>query len=204
MASVLYSSVLNNTGKCIFIDKTPRYFHIIPELLRVFPNAKFVILLRNPIAVLSSVLETWFNNQPGALMKSYNRLDMVKGPGLLLDGIQKLHNNAIVVRYEDLVTDPEMHVRALSERLSLTFNPQMLDYQNSKQPQGRFGDQGNISKHSTPVADSVEKWHTSLATDELARFAYGYLNSLGREVITKLGYDFETISNTLLKLTTTR
>lgn len=204
MASILYSSVLQGSGKSFFIDKTPRYFHIIPELQRVFPEAKFIILLRNPIAVLSSALETWFNNQPGAFMKSHNRIDMVKGPGLLLDGIHALEDKAIVVRYENLVTDPEIHVRRLSEQLGLAFTPHMLDYSSSKQPQGRFGDQVNIRNHSTPVSDSLEKWRTSLAPNELARFAQGYLNNLGEQTITKLGYDFEEIGATLEKLATAK
>jgi len=200
MTSMLYGSVFKDKRKRFFIDKTPRYFHIIPELRQVFPNAKFVILLRNPIAVLSSVMETWFNNQPGLFLKSYNRLDMVKGPGLLLDGIRILDDKAIVVRYEDLVTDPENHVRKLSEKLGLTFNLQMLDYSNSPQPQGRFGDQTSVLEHSAPVSDSVEKWRTSLSTKELANFAHKYLNSLGSEIVTKLGYDFEALKRSLEQL----
>jgi hypothetical protein len=44
MASVLYGSALQPTGKQFFLDKTPRYFYILPELLRVFPKARFVLL----------------------------------------------------------------------------------------------------------------------------------------------------------------
>ncbi|HED16103.1 MAG TPA: sulfotransferase [Gammaproteobacteria bacterium] len=201
MASTLYSSALQETGKNFFVDKTPRYFHIMPELHRVFPKAKFVILLRNPIAVLSSVLKTWFNNQPEEFLKSYNQLDMAKGPGLLIEGIRALGDKAIVIRYEELVTDPDTQIRWLSEQLGLTFTPQMLDYSNSKQPRGRFGDQVSINARGTPVENSVEKWRTSLSSKELAGFAQGYLGNLGRELITKLGYDFDELGSSLGNLT---
>jgi hypothetical protein len=200
MTSMLYTSALQDTGKNFFIDKTPRYFHIIPELQQVFPKAQFVILLRNPIAVLSSVLKTWFNDEPGAFMKSHNRIDMVKGPALLLDGIRILGDNAVVVRYEELAMDPGAQVRRLSAQLGLQFSFQMLDYRNSKQPQGRFGDQASITQRSTAVADSVEKWRTAFSSKELARFAQGYLDNLGEANVTNLGYDFEDLKRSLEKL----
>ena len=59
MASALYGRALTVEGKQYFLDKTPRYYLIIKELYRIFPQAKFVCLLRNPLAVLASILETW-------------------------------------------------------------------------------------------------------------------------------------------------
>ena len=42
-------------GKYV-LDKTPRYYHILPELLELFPKAKFVLLQRNPLSVFASIL----------------------------------------------------------------------------------------------------------------------------------------------------
>ena len=47
-AGDLYARALARQGKRLFLDKTPRYYRIIPELRQVFPRAKFIILLRNP------------------------------------------------------------------------------------------------------------------------------------------------------------
>ncbi len=59
-AGSLYARALASGGKRVFLDKTPRYHHILPELRRVFPQARFVFLLRNPLAVLASTLDAWF------------------------------------------------------------------------------------------------------------------------------------------------
>ena len=61
----VYDAALAASGKSVFLDKTPRYYQILPELRRVFPDAHVVILLRNPIAVLSSMLETWIDEDGG-------------------------------------------------------------------------------------------------------------------------------------------
>ncbi len=41
-------------GETYFLDKTPPYAHFLPELARIFPEAKFVVLWRNPLAVVAS------------------------------------------------------------------------------------------------------------------------------------------------------
>ena len=42
-----------------FLDKTPPYAHFLPQLIRIFPDAKFVVLWRNPLAVVASIVETF-------------------------------------------------------------------------------------------------------------------------------------------------
>src|SRR5690349_16987156 len=48
-ARVLYGHALERSGKRFFVDKTPRYYYIVDDLVRLFPQAKFVFLLRNPM-----------------------------------------------------------------------------------------------------------------------------------------------------------
>ncbi len=42
-----------------FLDKTPRYYLIFDELQQIFPDGKFIIIVRNPLAVLSSIIKNW-------------------------------------------------------------------------------------------------------------------------------------------------
>src|SRR5262249_40497787 len=61
MGVSLYNQALQRSGRPCFLDKTPRYYQICPELRRTFPEAKFILLLRNPLAVLSSILTSWIH-----------------------------------------------------------------------------------------------------------------------------------------------
>ena len=42
----LYSSLVKEDHD-YFLDKTPRYFFIIPEIVKIFPDAKFIFIFRN-------------------------------------------------------------------------------------------------------------------------------------------------------------
>ena len=54
----LYSQAAED-GASYFLDKTPPYAHFLPELARTFPEAKFIALWRNPLAVVASIVETF-------------------------------------------------------------------------------------------------------------------------------------------------
>ena len=145
--STLYNRMLELSGKRFFLDKTPRYYHIIPELHSIFPEAKFIILLRNPIAVLSSVLKSWFGNRTGDI-KIQNHIDLVKGPVCLLNGIEKLKEKAIVVHYESLVKFPDTVMHNLCNSIGIPYYEDMLDYGKNPKPKGRFGDSVGIYQHT--------------------------------------------------------
>src|SRR5215213_5664095 len=54
-----YNSLLARAGKGIFVDKTPRYYQILPALDRLFPRAAQVWIRRNPLDVIASCKATW-------------------------------------------------------------------------------------------------------------------------------------------------
>jgi Flp pilus assembly protein TadD/LPS sulfotransferase NodH len=197
MASVLYGKALQGTGKRIFLDKTPRYFYILPELFKVFPKAKFVLLSRNPAAVLSSVLRTWLGDDVQALLKDRHYEDLVKGPGLLTQGMSVLGNSAVTVHYEDLVAHPADVVKQLCEHIGIPFQQAMLEYGQVPAPSGTFGDPQNIHRHGTVVNDYMETWRTHLADERFVDFAVNCIDSVGQPVFESLGYSGDAIKRAL-------
>ena len=189
MGHTLYNRMLEISGKKFFLDKTPRYYHIIPELYCTFPEAKFIFLLRNPIAVLSSVLKTWFENRFDHLRKP-NLIDLMKGPTCLLDGIKLLKEKAIVVEYESLVRSPECVIQRVCNRIGVPYDPQLLDYGQRPAPHGKFGDSVGIHKYRRPVTENIDKWQNNLSTLALIEFADQYLKSLGSKIVSKMGYNY--------------
>jgi len=196
-AAKLYGAALQESGKRIFVDKTPRYYRILPELREIFPRAQFVFLLRNPAAILSSVLQTWFHNDVSELRGSSNHLDLTEGVECLVEGLRLFGNQASVVRYEELVTSPGPTVHALCERVGLPFEEGMLDYGSSVKPAGRHGDQVGINRHDRAVSYYANKWHENLREDERNRFALDYLLAIGPDRIAALGYDYNAIESVL-------
>ena len=190
-AHTIYRDAMERHDKRFFLDKTPRYFFIIPELYELFPRARFVFLLRNPMAVLSSELSTYVQENWPIL--GIFKHDLISAPGWMLDGIELLGDRGYVIHYEQFVKNPEKSIQALCLYLDLDYKDSMLDYSGTPQPVGRFNDPTGINQHTRPSTGSVDKWKGMINDDQARFFARSYLDHLGEETITRLGYDYREI-----------
>jgi hypothetical protein len=188
MALYLYGTACEQAGKSYFLDKTPRYFLIIPELAAIFQRAHFVILLRNPLAVLASILNTWVGGDWMRLSRHYDNL--LVAPRLLLEGIQLLGTQATVVHYEDLVREPADQVAALCARLGLDYYSDMLEYGKRPAPAGRYGDPAGVQQHVRPTTATLDRWLQLGQVRQTRHFGQEYLAALGPELLAGLGYDY--------------
>ena len=57
----LYGRYLKGSGKAICLDKTPAYALILPFMMKVFPDAKYIVLTRHPLAAFSSFANSFFD-----------------------------------------------------------------------------------------------------------------------------------------------
>ena len=103
-ADHLYGAALAESGATLFLDKTPRYYMILGELAAVFPQARFVFLLRNPAAVVTSIYSTWVKPN----LPSMNRYaeDLLNAPNAILLARESLGARAHTVQYETLLSRP--------------------------------------------------------------------------------------------------
>jgi hypothetical protein len=194
-AKVIYGNALQRSGKRVFLDKTPRYYFIVPDLLRVFPNARFIFLIRNPMAVLASELSTYIKGNWRTL--SDFRVDLVDAPALILDGIERAGRRAIRVQYESFVADPEGQLESLCGHLGISHHPEMLEYSRTPPPKGRMADPVGIHRHTRPSTDSLERWKEMSGDPQARHFLQAYLQALGPETIERMGYSFQSIADAL-------
>jgi len=188
MYGYLYDCLLKDTGKRLFLDKTPRYYLIMPELAQVFPDAHYIILIRNPLAVLCSILETWVK---GDWYSLYNyKEDLLQAPHLLNQAPQVLGPGCITIQYEQLVVNAETQVCHLCEQLSIPFEPVMIHYGQANLPQWTFGDEKSVYQHAQPIAAPVDKWVQALENPQVWRLVRDYLARLGQDTIQALGYSY--------------
>lgn len=194
-AKVIYDNVLAKGERKLFLDKTPRYFFIIPELVRLFPDAKFIFLLRNPMAVLASELNTYVKGDWPVL--GVFAPDLVDAPRLILNAMTSLGDNAISVRYESFVKEPEIELKALCNKLDITYHKEMIEYVNTPAPVGKMNDPVGIHQHTRPSASSIDRWMSMADAPQHAHFAQAYLRELGPATLSELGYDYEVIKQSL-------
>jgi hypothetical protein len=195
MYTYLYEQALAGSGKRYFLDKTPRYYFIISELYRIFPSACFIILLRNPLAVLCSIFSSWTEGTRFSLYRFKH--DLLRAPYLLLEGIDMLGEQCVVVHYEQLVRDPENVVQGICERLGIDFAPEMVEYGHHNLPRWHIGDQGEVYKYLRPVLQNTEKWVLALDKPQVWRLANDYLQFLGPNTIEQMGYCYQELQQIL-------
>lgn len=195
MYSYLYESALAGSGKRYFLDKTPRYYLIIPELFRTFPKARYIILFRNPLAVLCSVLKTWVKEDWFSLSGAKN--DLIRAPRLLLGGLGLLGKGVVVIHYEPLVENPGGEVKRICDLLGLDFVPEMIEYGRLNLPHWSLGDAEGIYQHAQPATENIQKWVKMLADPQVWRLANDYLELLGNEIVEEIGYPYQELRQLL-------
>ncbi len=102
------------------------------EIHRVFPDAKFILMLRHPAdCVLSCYLRTFVessaNDNFHSLEEAAHLYDRAMGLWTQLAELFDLHR--IEVRYEDLVADVERVCRSVLEFIGVPWHPGVLDHE---------------------------------------------------------------------------
>ncbi|HWO40245.1 MAG TPA: sulfotransferase [Candidatus Eisenbacteria bacterium] len=193
---LLYHKVLANTAKRYFLDKTPRYYLVVPALHRTFPAAHYIILMRNPLAVLCSIVNTWVTGRWSRL-KQY-RLDLIKAPFLLVRATTFLATQGLRVSYEKLLSNPEWEVKRICQWIGIQFNPKMVEYGEARLPQWSLGDQGEVYQHSAPAPDKGDRWLEVLKDAQTWRVANDYLHFLGEDTVSQMGYSYDELQSLLI------
>lgn len=190
MALELYDSYLAQHNKERFLDKTSRYYLILPELFRIFPKAKYAFLVRNPLAVLASFLDSmvWGNwkrfAEPGI------RHDLLHGYRLIREGIRYFGDEAIVVRYADLVSNPQTTVKMLCSQIGLDYESGMLHYGDHGVLPGKLVDPKSIHRHGGPVTDYLDTWRSRFRSGQELHLARAFIADLGRPLTESVGYPY--------------
>lgn len=195
MLTHMYEAALKTgTGK-YFLDKTPRYYSIIPELYRVFPEAHFILLFRNPLAVLTSILTTWVRGEWLGIANA--KSDLVDAPPDLLSGRALLGEGAIEIHFETLVTRPEEVMRRICRHLGVTYLPGMISYGQSELPRWDNADQKSVYLYDQPDPTRADRWASELSHPQIWRLSRDYLNLLGPDTIKSMDYDFRALNSVI-------
>ena len=130
-------SALSENGSIYYLDKTPRYHLICDEIMKTFPDAKFIFLWRSPIDIISSIVNTWFG---GRWKLSTFEIDLNKGLKNLIQVYNRVKENPNVlsVKYEDLISKNSSEVEIL--KISSFLGIEGLSFNNQIQLDGRLGD----------------------------------------------------------------
>lgn len=185
-----YNRSLRRAGKSVFVDKTPRYYHISQELDALFPQSRRVWLVRNPFDVAASIKTTW-KIEVAELVGSpltQHSYDFLLGLPHIVDACRHPSPKATVVRYEELTAQPRPTMEALSRFLKLPFENRIAQLDPSgpeMATQRRLGSgDRKILKTKAVHTASVGAWEKALNREELGLLA----KTISRDTLVQLGY----------------
>jgi hypothetical protein len=177
-------------GTRYFLDKTPRYHLVSDEIIAAFPDGRYLLLWRNPLAVVASLIETW----AGGKWNLYRfKVDLFDGIENLIQTYERHEEKLHAVRYEALITQPEETWGNVFRYLGLPFDSSVLALFGNVELTGRWGDHTGTERYAAVSSEPLERWKRVLNNPVRKAWCRRYLRWIGRERLAVMGYDLDVL-----------
>ena len=113
---------LQLSGKSILVDKTPSNVWAFDRIRTIWPDARFILLLRHP----ASIAQSWTE----ATAHRWSSAEALNDAVRYMKALQRARErvSGLTVRYEELTADPEAVTREICDFLGVAWEAGMLDY----------------------------------------------------------------------------
>jgi len=174
-------------GKSRYGDKTPKYVCDIPILAKLFPEARFIHIIRDGRNVALSIQEIGiksglfrFRNIGECAIHWRERVERGRKAGRQIGSERYLE-----VCYENLVEYPERTVRSLCEFIDLKFHNGMLQYfERANELVASFKNPLIQRNLFLPLTKNLRDWRHQMSKKDLALFEI-----LAGSLLSELGYE---------------
>ena len=164
LVEVVYWFHVDAEGKARWGDKTPLYVEILPELATMFPDSRFIHLVRDGRDVAKSYQATdWIGPWLHDNTREWNRALECHWRWARSD----LRTRILQVRYEDLVLETETTLRHICRFIGENFEPQMLSWEQKVDEQVPTRERDVHAKLKLKVgAEGVARWKREMNARE--------------------------------------
>jgi len=200
MIENLLLPIKKSNGKKIISEKTPGNVNVFSELMELFPKAKFIHVVRDPRAIVASMLQV---GKRAKKVKGLKIQEFTRSTSAAINYIKKCFENGfeaaqnapdqiMTVVYEKLVNDPVSETKTICNFLNIEWSSEMITPQNKK----HLGE-GSITKSTVwynknsfnraPETGELNKWASQLNVIQKAVIFLSFRND--KELV-RLGYNF--------------
>jgi hypothetical protein len=168
-------------GKPRWGDKRPIYLRSLPLVLRLFPDAQIINIVRDGRDCVASLKDTpWGRTGLDDLIDQWARAADAARRAARLYGHGTFHQ----VRYEDLVAEPETYLRTICRFLGETYHPAMAQPSEQAAVAVPTYKTWHERTHRAVTTDRVRSWQQRLTEDEIRR-----CESIFGPRLARLGYE---------------
>lgn len=164
-------------GKPRWGDKRPLYLRNLPTILRLFPDAQIINIMRDGRDCVASLKETpWKPSEFDTLIDYWTK----SADASLLAERRYPKDVYFQVRYEDLVADPEPHLRRMCEFLGEDYDPAMSAPNKLASVAVPEYKTWHTLTHRAPTTERIQSWRTRLTEEELRQCEAAFGDRLAR------------------------
>lgn len=176
-----FKAYADANGKTLWGDKTPRYVESLDLLSGLFPEARFIHLIRDGRNVALSYANVPFGPKTVGKAAALWAKRVLAGR----DACPRIGKERYLeIRYEDLVEDTEGETKDICSFLDLDFDPGMMDYTE----RARGSVLPRASMYNPHVKEKPQKnvrsWESSMPSDQIEIF-----EAVAGDVLSLLGYE---------------
>jgi Sulfotransferase family len=164
VVEVVYRRNMEAEGKVRWGNKTPAYIEILPELARMYPNSRFIHVIRDGRDVAKSLQATgwfgrWLHDNATVWTKALEYQSRWSQSGF--------RDRILEVRYESLVLDTEATLREICRFLGEDFEPQMLAWESKVDEQIPARQSGYHPKLKLRIgSEGIARWKLAMSARE--------------------------------------
>lgn len=191
--------IYDASGAPLFLDKTPRYSLILDELQATFEESKFIVLTRNPVSIINSMVDAWGDNGRNWVAPKY-WIDLDQGLLNIVRFLQSRKANILKVRYEDYVSDPEALRTNIFRFLGVSQAVDLSEKKGHASTMGSMGDDIGLKKYKSISTESVNS-SQHICNFMRRNWVKNYLRYIGSENIEEFGYDVDVVMESVERQT---
>ncbi len=166
-----------------WIEKTPANRDHLGAILARFPQAKILLTIRDPRALMAAQIALEKTRRTGRFSTYYVAAHWRKAARLALQ-IRSGSLPGFVVQYEKLVSQTDQTMRDVCAYLGVDFSPEMLSPTKVGQPWA--GNSAAQTGFTTVSMEPAFRWRTELNDDEI-----GWIEWHCRDLMPQFGYELQ-------------
>lgn len=180
MIIAIHNLYMEAYGKAMWGQKTPRFIRHGDLLKATFPDCSFIHVIRDPRAVVSSLIKSNVHRS-NAYYASLRWLNDVN-EGLKLKSKHK--KDLLEIRYEDLVKNPKDTLEVVCAFIGVDYEPTILEYhKRGNQEYSAYYKKVHSMLGKSPITERIDAWRSTLSKREIS-----LIESLCGETMKELGY----------------
>jgi hypothetical protein len=166
-------------------EKTPSHILWLHEIRRLFPNARILVIIRDPRDVLLSYDERWGGGRRDAdfIMRAAAQVRHNLSHFVKLRGFPR--EQIFTIKYEDLVAEPARVLHSVCQFLKLEFEPEMLHFYR-KNANGRITGEYHELLNQPARTERIARYRACFSSPQIA-----LIQNFLAEEMNILGYPIE-------------